>query len=391
MTQSTRHGSDDPTRTPVTRRILFTIVLVTVAGTVAVGVAELVLRVLPIPGINFNTFYYDELTGEHYYPNTTFIYRNARGDYAKRHVNSWGYIDKEHDIEKLPGVVRVGFFGDSFTEARQVPLEETFHRLIEDDLNAREGGPFECIAISMIGYSTLQSYLEYTRWGDTLDLDVVVYVFCENDPGDNVPAVKQSDILPYPRIEGDTLVVDYAFRRIYQRKTRPLHRAWQWLKSHSLVVSTLENRMNLLRRRGVQITVDDDDMAMNRQADGMTGLEPIALPSTWPRHLVDEAERVTEKVIARWQDDVRSSGRRFAILYIPRPLEMAKPRAQQDSWAAWLFELCQRLEIVLIDPTSVFVDWQAAGHELYYDHLARDGHRALARVFVHEFGRLGEQ
>ena len=34
--------------------------------------------------------------------------------------------------------------------------------------------------------SALQSWLECTRWMEPLDLDIVVYVFCENDVSDQI-------------------------------------------------------------------------------------------------------------------------------------------------------------------------------------------------------------
>ena len=98
------------------------------------------------------------------------IYRAPRGDYVRRGVNGWGYIDGGHAIEKASGITRIGFFGDSFTEARQLPLDETFHKIIEVGLNGA-GRRAECIAIAMSGYGTFQSYLECTRWADSLSID----------------------------------------------------------------------------------------------------------------------------------------------------------------------------------------------------------------------------
>ena len=108
--------------------IVFSLVL-------AAGIAEVLLRIIPIPGITFHSYYYDDLTGGRSHPNTTVMYRNERGDHHRRKVNSWGFLDRNHELAKGPGVVRIGFFGDSFTEAAQVPLEQTFVRLSEDNLN----------------------------------------------------------------------------------------------------------------------------------------------------------------------------------------------------------------------------------------------------------------
>ncbi|MCZ6766022.1 MAG: hypothetical protein O7D32_03735 [bacterium] len=63
-------AANDETGPPISRRkrFLFGIFLsgfVIVAASVA---AEFLLRVLPIPGITYHTFYYDEVTGQRYYP-----------------------------------------------------------------------------------------------------------------------------------------------------------------------------------------------------------------------------------------------------------------------------------------------------------------------------------
>lgn len=371
------------------RRAAFFGIVLSLAVIVAFVVAEAVLRAAPIPGITYHTFYYDELTGQRYYPNTTFIYRNDRNDHVRSRVNSWGYIDDEHSVAKPAGTVRIGFFGDSFTEARQVPHDRAFHQLVERDLTAMSRpGAIECIAVSMSGYGPLQSYLEYTRWADSLDLDWAVYVFCENDPGDLVPSIKQSDGIPYPILDGDSFSVDYSFRRIHKRKTTRLHRTWQFLKSKTLLFSTLESRLKLLRRHGIKMTVKPEEMQMAEEAGREEFPEPISRPSSWPDSLREQAGALGERIIRRWRDDVSRDGRRFAVLYVPRQSEIDKPRSAQDSWALWLGEVCGRFGVDLVDPTPYLLARREQGEELYYDHLAPGGHVALADAFLEHYQKV---
>ena len=42
--------------------------------------------------------------------------------------NRDGFRDVAHQAAKPPGVTRIGFFGDSYVQAAQVPLETTFFR-----------------------------------------------------------------------------------------------------------------------------------------------------------------------------------------------------------------------------------------------------------------------
>ena len=271
------------------KRTLFMFFVVGMASCAALGIAEVFLRIVPVPGIGFHTFYYNDLTGGRYYPGTTVVYRNARGEHVRRRVNSLGFLDIEHERAKPAGTIRVGFFGDSYTEAQQVELTDTFFRRAQSALNAREGNPpgnkkYECFSFGMSGYSTLQSYLECRNWMDVFDLDEIVYVFVENDPGDQIRAIKR-----------------------------------------------------------------------------------LALE--------------------RWFTDTSREGRRISVLYIPLDREMHKPYEMQDSWAAWLAEICSENGVELIDPSQRFVEAKAAGKEIFYDHLTPDGHEVLADVFVGAFLR----
>lgn len=361
------------------RRLAAYAALVGVALIVACVLAEIVLRVVPIPGISYHTFYYDDVTGQRFYPRTTMIYRNERGDHVRRRVNDWGYLDADHEEHKPDGVTRIGFFGDSFTEARQVPLERTFHRRVQAELNRAAGAErFECIAIAMMGYGTLQSWLECQRWMDRLELDHVVYVFCENDPGNNIPALNFSGDVPYPVLAGDSLGVDRSFAERNRHKTQWKHRTWQFLKSNSLLASTLETRVRFLKARGVDMRVDDAERDMAAPAAANGRVDALSPPSLWPDSLRAQAAAVTERVIVAWKHEVDASGRTFLIAYIPRTGAVKEPTAPPDDWRAWLHNICLRDSVELLDPTERMVGVQQSGHDVFFDHLTDAGHEALA-------------
>ncbi len=358
--------------------------IVLVAGFV---IGEVLLRVLPIPGVAANTFYYDELTGGLFYPGSTFTYRNDRGDVVKRRANSWGFLDEEHKPIAPAGTMRIGFFGDSYTESRQVPLEQTFFRRIEKRLNdnaSAVGHPTETLAFGIGGRSTVQSYLECQRWLTKADLDMVVYVFCENDPGDQIREIKKADSIPYVVAVGDSFVVDTSFRERYAYKKKPLHQLWQRTRSKSLLASTIHSRLKLLRAHGIktQVTQADRVNEAGVRAPG-TG------PSTWPnRDLLVEARRLTAAVIETWRDQVVTAGRGFVIMYVPSQRELGKPEDQQDSWLPWLREFCLDRGIGLVDPSPELIARRDSGQEVYYDHFTPAGHAALSEAFIDRLGFL---
>ena len=93
-------------------------------------ICEIFLRVLPIPGLTYFIGKYDDTVGMTFYPQSTMTYSGLDGTYVERDINSWGFPDVEHNQEKAEGIYRIGFFGDSYTEARQVPIDATFFRMV---------------------------------------------------------------------------------------------------------------------------------------------------------------------------------------------------------------------------------------------------------------------
>jgi hypothetical protein len=382
----THHHSDTPGHGALSlgKRVVFGAVVVLVAVLVALALAEVLLRVLPIRGIAYQTFYYDELTGGRHYPNATVVYRGADAETVERRVNDWGFLDVDHSLEKPPGTVRIAFFGDSYTEARQVELEETFFRRLQATLDSRSASNprYEVLAFGVAGRSTLQSYLECTRWMNRAGIDLVVYVFSENDPADQMRVVTKVDVIPYAQIAGDSFVVDDEFRRRYAYKTSRLHRTAQFLKARSLVMSTIEQRLRLLRRHGVRVDAGPEGVEGREE-----GLRATA-PSTWGSDsLVAVAETLCGRVIERWRHEVETSGASFAIVRVPRESQLQRPREEQDAWAPWLHRFCREQGILLVDPTDRFREAMGEGEVLYGDHFTPAGHRAFARAIAH--GMLG--
>lgn len=396
--------SDAPTakrhaKLPIRKKILFAIALICISGLFALLAAEVILRIVSIPGISYHSFYYDELTGGHFYPNTNRIYQSARGDIVKRKVNAWGFLDVQHKVERPPGTFRIGFFGDSYTEAAQVSIEDTFFRLIEDDLNKRlstgatslSGGAepvrhVETLAFGVSGRSTLQSYLECSRRMAPLDLNCVVYVFCENDVSDQIRDLHRAPGIPYAYLDGDSFAVDDSFRERFRYKTSLPHRAMQYLKARSLVLSTLESRAKLLIRYGPKTRVTEDDVQMEAATEACFVRGKGTGPSVWRSDsLLTYGETLLARVMDKWHSDVTASGRKFFVMYVPKERHMDKPIEEQDSWAKWLYDYCSDRGITLIDPSHVLVERRDSGEEVYYDHFTSAGHRAVADAFLELF------
>jgi hypothetical protein len=94
---------------------------------------------------------------------------------------------------------------------------------------------------------------------------------------------------------------------------------------------------------------------------------------------------VSRRILDKWAAEVARSGRRFIVLYIPREREMAKPYAEQDTWANWLMTFCAARGIPVVDPSPFLIEGKTRDEEVFYDHLAAKGHVAVADAFVLSF------
>jgi hypothetical protein len=372
-------------RKSISRSAIFLLLLILVVTAATFSLGELLLRVIPIPGVEFNASKYDSNTGATYYPNAETTYRSVNGDSVVRKANRFGYLDIDHDKEKRPGIFRIGLFGDSYTAARQVNLDETFCRIIGSGLIKYN---VETLCFGIPGYSTLQSYLTSNKYTNFFDIDMVVYVFSENDLGDQIPEIKGVKNIPFAKLVDGSFSIDYSFRKKTKYKNSLLYKIGDYLSAHSLLITTLYQRITMLWKHGIKIRLTENEKMMATKPEQKTENHiPTStdLPSTWPVKWKTYATKLDELIILKWKNDVESDSRQFVIFYIPRPREWMKPTELQDSWKPWLENLCKTHGITFIDPSESFLKAYEENKQLYDDHFAPDGHRAFADAFLQWF------
>ncbi|HVH07657.1 MAG TPA: hypothetical protein VNE71_16820, partial [Myxococcota bacterium] len=254
------------------------------------------------------------------------VYYN-RVRFVVRDPNSLGFMDVEHAAAKPPGTLRVGFFGDSYVESVQVPLESAFFRLLP---RASEGRPVEALAFGVSGWGTLHAFRAAETYVPHFALDRAVYVFVENDPADSSYAVQaRKRRSPLVLAESSPTPPGYALR--WDRAPGE-EAAWlpvaKAIQRHSLLAQLVVVRIRLLRGAGIQIRTRADSAAMAGR--GRPEDDPAALPTTWLPELRDEAARVSEAILAHWGAEASRAGVGFSVLYVPRnedPLaEPGEPR-----------------------------------------------------------------
>lgn len=357
------------------------IILCLLSGVLTLLFIELLLRLIPIPGIRFDVSKTNSLTGLGHYPNSKNFYRNDRGDFVIREINQWGFYDKKIRKIKEKGYYRIGFFGDSFTKAIQVPLEETFYYLINDKLKTYN---VETLSFGVSGFSTLQSYLTCKKWVDFFDLDMIVYVFYENDLGDQIRDIKKSAKIPYPILKDDKLTIDNSFREVIKHRDKFYFRFFDFLNSKSLFFATISERIKLLSKHGIKLKVSEEDRYMRVKKNVGIKYPPNLnqgdSPSTWPESLRNKAMKLGEFIILQWKREISDRSKEFVILYTPKDIET--PTNKQDSWKPWLEKFCTNADIPFIDPTINLLKMENSNRSVFYDHYTKHGHIAVANTFI---------
>lgn len=100
----------------------------------------------------------------------------------KIQTNSHGFRDREHDLNKAPGVRRIAFVGDSVTLGIGVEEESIFVRKFDNAAQEMEQeSPIEVLNFSVDGYSATQ-VLELLRTKSILFMpNEIIYIMCMND------------------------------------------------------------------------------------------------------------------------------------------------------------------------------------------------------------------
>ena len=166
------------------KNIAVNVLLVILSLILGLFLIELGSRLLHLHRFRAETFVqpHPELGWSHV-PNKEGYY-TVEGNPIYVKINSKGLRDREYNYEKRQGTFRILVLGDSFTEAFQVPLEESFPKLLEDRLN-KTGGHFEVINAGFGGVGTDYELLFFEREGRKYRPDLVLLAFFANDVYDS--------------------------------------------------------------------------------------------------------------------------------------------------------------------------------------------------------------
>lgn len=293
---------------------------------VAMLILEVVLR---LANIAYPYFYIPD-------PHTGYAHKpQAEGWWQKEglayiHINSAGFRDREHAKEKPSGTFRIMILGDSYSEALQVPLEQTYWALVEQDLQRclpMTGRRIEVLNFSVSGYGTAQELLMFQNRGRDYSPDLVILAFLTgNDIRNNSRALENDSTRPYFTRKDGRLILDASFRDSLAFRVRSMELSYEAFAHVRL--------LQVLREVEYRIQSYLAEINHRSKVSALVGLE-IGLDEMEYREpqepLWMEAWQVTEELIAQMHSDVKAKGADFLLVTLSNPEQVhPDPRRRQE-------------------------------------------------------------
>jgi len=247
-------------------------------------------------------------------------YRHTKEGYSEGRFNSHGFRDYERTYEKPPGVFRILVLGDSYIEALQVQLEDSFTALLEKSLIAQGSSTrFEVIGLGESGFGTADEYLRYLNFGVAYHPDLVILAFTTgNDFRNNSKALNREGISFYYEFdERHNLVLDRSLIDAYEKSMTYPKQLFQELKTKSHLLALVSERVYLLRRQLLEASLAQVQKGESAGGGNLRRLDVFSdlniyqsdLPPLWK-----EAVEITKGIIVKFKRSVEQNGSKFLLI-----------------------------------------------------------------------------
>lgn len=168
------------------RNIKIPLILVGVSLFITLFVAEVALRWMRIPQLSYGDnlpliYERDEELGFKFIPNAQGVYKRFFEWETTIKINSLGWRDYEYPQKKNPGVYRIAVIGDSFTANLEVPLEQTYSKILEKLLKKNVSTDIEVLNFAIDGTGTDYHFKLLGKILSDYNPDMVVHSFFCND------------------------------------------------------------------------------------------------------------------------------------------------------------------------------------------------------------------
>lgn len=232
-------------------------------------------------------------------------------------INSDGLRDREHAKIKSANIIRIAILGDSYAEAFQLPIEDTFWSVLERELNKCpqiQPKTIEVINFGMSGYGTARELLALRHRVWNYDPDVVLLAFFTgNDIRNNSKTLEKTEYYPYFYYEGGKLVLDNSFRT---SKSFLEGVGWKGNIRRYLADSRLAQLLAVINNRARA------DAAPAAQTQTEAGLDAQIYVSPPPSKDWEEAWRVTEGLVSQMAKEVSEHGAKFHVVTLSNGIQV---------------------------------------------------------------------
>jgi hypothetical protein len=291
-------------------------------GSIAIGIFlfEIGLRLV---GISYPSFYKtDEYRGYALRPGAEGWSRSEGEAYIK--INSVGLRDREHTKVKPANTIRLAILGDSYAEANQVSIQDTFWAVLERNLAKcpfLSGREVEVINFGVSGYGTAQELmtLRHKVWDYSPDIVVLAFL-TGNDVTDNFRAFGADPLRPYFEYKNGDLVLDDGFRKevAYRARQTLLASVGYWAINYSRVVQIInaaQHKFFAYFREKPEIQDQDKSIDEELGLDSKIYLEPS--DQDWR-----DAWQVTGRLIVLMRDEVKKQKADFWVVTLSNAIQV---------------------------------------------------------------------
>lgn len=316
------------------KRILFSMISMGIGFMIAIGIAEIGVRIWNRAHKSPSSLRHDEYLGWTGKPGGRLRYSMLGVDYNIT-LNSLGFNDKEWALEN-PGAMRIAFLGDSFTAGLQVASRDTFVAVAGDILRRKfPDRNIEVMNFGIPGYTIDQELLLYRKMVRRFHPEVVVLCLFTGNDFQEVRSNYNYGVSGYkPRFvekKGKLIIKGVPVPKANQVIASPgfMGRTKYYLKTHfalySFVAEKIRVKMPSVFRRFSSDGVEGSGIVLNddaKLAAKNTDIYRDPLPVEWR-----DAEKLYFMELNELKREVERDGARLAFVSIPY-----SPEVNDQKW-----------------------------------------------------------
>lgn len=293
-------------------------------------------------------------------------------------ANADGFLDRNHVREENRQAdetrLRIGFFGDEHLEGLDISSGNRFFELLPEKYSHY---PLEYFACGITGWGTFAAGLAWRELSSKYKFQQVIYVFSEDDFGDNFRGSSRRLFVPQALETGQFpgFEVDNRFTSMVQKIVASRYSFVTTLKSHSMFFWRLLEFLDVQTERNEYLPEYSlrDKPETNWPA-------PVTPPLGWPAETENRAGEMMNHLLSTWSEAVQQTGAGFAILTLPaRDGQLLASVRPDASWQGWLRTIARQERIAVIDGVRALKRATRAGTIVMQGrNLTPEGHKVLA-------------